>query len=235
MKKNIMWIIIILFSVNVFAQNESVTTLENKLTILKKELAKAKEKIDIIEDSIKIVISEINAERIELNKSKGFICETVTITLSNMRDEPNIDGALIVVIPHKSKIKVINNEGNSYWKVMYNDYIGYVNEVSIAKTPEMKEVISVYDENLKKENERYKIENKNRVQNDLEKRFGKENASRISRHMIWIGMTSDMAAASIGSPIKINRTTGSWGIHEQWVYHSRYLYFENGKLTSWQD
>ena len=174
MNKNIMWIIIILFSVNVFAQNESVTTLENKLTILKKELAKVKEKIDIIEDSIKIVESDINAERVKLNKSKGFICETVTITRSNMRDEPSINGALIVVIPHKSKIKVINYEGNSYWQVMYNDFLGYVNEVSIAKTPEMKEVISVMMKILKKKTRdiklRIKIVSKMTLKKGLEKK-----------------------------------------------------------------
>ena len=33
----------------------------------------------------------------------------------------------------------------------------------------------------------------------------------------------------------INKTVGSWGIHEQWIYSSHFLYFENGILTSWQD
>ena len=34
-----------------------------------------------------------------------------------------------------------------------------------------------------------------------------------------------------------NRSVGSWGIHEQWVYRSYdlYVYFENGILTSWQN
>jgi hypothetical protein len=34
----------------------------------------------------------------------------------------------------------------------------------------------------------------------------------------------------------INKTTGAWGIHEQWVYGmGQYLYFENGKLTTIQN
>ena len=37
-----------------------------------------------------------------------------------------------------------------------------------------------------------------------------------------------------GAPDHINTTTGSYGTHEQWVYDDRYLYFENGTLTSRQ-
>jgi hypothetical protein len=48
-------------------------------------------------------------------------------------------------------------------------------------------------------------------------------------------MTSAMALASWGEPNKVNRTVGKWGVNEQWVYDDTYLYFENGKLTSWQD
>lgn len=50
-------------------------------------------------------------------------------------------------------------------------------------------------------------------------------------------MTDKMAKASLGNPDDINKSTGSWGVHEQWVYSKKdiYLYFENGKLTSIQD
>jgi hypothetical protein len=53
-------------------------------------------------------------------------------------------------------------------------------------------------------------------------------------------MTKDEVVASWGNPYDINRTVGSWGVHEQWVYgenisNRKYYYFENGVLTSWQD
>ncbi len=50
-------------------------------------------------------------------------------------------------------------------------------------------------------------------------------------------MTSDMAVESLGKPSEINKSVGSWGVHEQWNYiiYNAYLYFENGKLTSWQE
>jgi len=69
---------------------------------------------------------------------------------------------------------------------------------------------------------------------------------------ILIGMTKEQVLASRGQPYKINKTTGEWGVHEQWVMvmHTygitgvygidnkakqyAYIYFENGKVTSWQ-
>jgi len=59
----------------------------------------------------------------------------------------------------------------------------------------------------------------------------------IARGQVFLGMSTAEAMASWGIPADINRTVGSWGVHEQWVYSHRnaYLYFKNGKLTSWQD
>ena len=47
-------------------------------------------------------------------------------------------------------------------------------------------------------------------------------------------MTTEMALIAFGQPTEINETVGSWGNHQQWVYNSTYLYFENGKLASYQ-
>jgi DNA-binding transcriptional MerR regulator len=54
---------------------------------------------------------------------------------------------------------------------------------------------------------------------------------------VKIGMTAaDARICGWGNPSDINRTTGSWGTHEQWVYGTRnYLYFENGILRSIQN
>ncbi len=50
-----------------------------------------------------------------------------------------------------------------------------------------------------------------------------------------IGQTTTVVRRNMGSPDDINRSVGRWGVHEQWVYGNKYLYFENGILTSWQD
>lgn len=53
----------------------------------------------------------------------------------------------------------------------------------------------------------------------------------------YIGMTKEQAKNSTwGEPNKINKTTTAYGIHEQWVYNDfKYLYFDNGYLTSIQE
>lgn len=77
----------------------------------------------------------------------------------------------------------------------------------------------------------------------LSKKYGKFNAKLIIEGRVLIGWTKDMCRESWGSPHDINTITGSWGVHEQWVYeysfsdsYSMYcLYFENGILTTIQD
>ena len=60
---------------------------------------------------------------------------------------------------------------------------------------------------------------------------------------IRIGMTADEVVKEWGKPYRSNQSIGIYGSHEQWVYVSRcysgnypqyYLYFDGGKLTSWQ-
>lgn len=52
-----------------------------------------------------------------------------------------------------------------------------------------------------------------------------------------IGMTEEQAILVWGRPIRTNRTVTRGGVREQWVYGSSgpFVYFENGRLTAWQD
>lgn len=59
---------------------------------------------------------------------------------------------------------------------------------------------------------------------------------------VFIGMSQTGAQCSWGLPYSINRTTFSFGVHEQWVYvsgpyniPSSFLYFEDGRLTAIQN
>jgi|TARA_B110000503_G_scaffold15302_1_gene21341 hypothetical protein len=61
-------------------------------------------------------------------------------------------------------------------------------------------------------------------------------AKRIINEKYFLGMTDEMARDSLGRPKDINRSVGSWGVHEQWIYsNDLLLYFENGILTSYQN
>ena len=67
-------------------------------------------------------------------------------------------------------------------------------------------------------------------------RFAKAEKARKKKEGVSIGMSQqDALDSSWGRPNKVNRTTGSWGVHEQWVYDGGYLYFEDGTLTSIQN
>lgn len=70
----------------------------------------------------------------------------------------------------------------------------------------------------------------------LTKKYGRTNAKKIIDGYVVIGFSKKMCEEAWGEPNSINKTIGSWGTHEQWVYGSgSYLYFENGKLTSIQN
>lgn len=62
----------------------------------------------------------------------------------------------------------------------------------------------------------------------------------IRNKNVVIGMTAEQVRLSIGKPTTVNRTVTAAGVREQWVYRSslyntRYIYLENGVVTSWQD
>ncbi len=76
-----------------------------------------------------------------------------------------------------------------------------------------------------------------KIERIMEKYDCSENiATLISRGQVRIGMTAEQCRASWGRPNDINRSTGTWGVHEQWCYGGHnYLYFEDGILTSIQN
>ena len=69
----------------------------------------------------------------------------------------------------------------------------------------------------------------------LTKKYGKATAEEIMQGYVRIGWNKEKCTESWGKPKSVNTTTGSWGVHEQWVYGDSYLYFENGVLTAIQN
>lgn len=72
------------------------------------------------------------------------------------------------------------------------------------------------------------------------KKYGVKYGTIMATGVVALGMTTKMVKELYGEATSINRTVGNWGVHEQWVYErpamkTEYYYFENGKLTSWQD
>lgn len=89
--------------------------------------------------------------------------------------------------------------------------------------------------------ERYKIDinNKTITGNEYETYYYESNNLYFPEKLKEpkIGMTkTEVENSTWGKPNKINKTTTAYGTREQWLYgNGRYLYFENGKLTSIQN
>ena len=71
----------------------------------------------------------------------------------------------------------------------------------------------------------------------LEERIAKAEKAAKRKEGVRLGMSEeDVLASSWGRPESVNRSIGTWGTHEQWVYgDGNYLYFRNGVLTSIQN
>ena len=63
------------------------------------------------------------------------------------------------------------------------------------------------------------------------------SAARANNPGVRLGMRAEqvMNKTNWGPPDSVNRTITKSGVHEQWVYRSGFLYFENGALTAIQD
>lgn len=106
----------------------------------------------------------------------------------------------------------------------FNKYTAYNNQLKAAA--KAKAEAAAKQAAIERENYRKSIIN----------RYGEQVGNAILSGNVLIGMTSTQCREAWGSPKTINRTTSRYGVREQWVYAgSRYLYFENGILTTIQD
>lgn len=73
------------------------------------------------------------------------------------------------------------------------------------------------------------------------RKYGKKTARAIMEHEVYVGMTSDAALLSWGTPAKKNTNTINDVVNEQWIYPSatanknRYIYLANGKVLRWDE
>lgn len=122
---------------------------------------------------------------------------------------------------------------NLFWKITFNGQTGYIRDFH---TSQSNEIISFKLDLDKKDNLTQKRADSIRFAG-LKNTWGAVIAKRIVNKEYWIGMSDEMCRKSLGFPDHINTSEGSWGTHEQWIYRKpteKYLYFENGKLTSYQ-
>lgn len=205
---------------------------QKQVTILTTELNK-------IDDSIKKYSSVIN--RLELNETfnSGFYVKTNNNN-ATIYNSPSVAGLALTKVNAGDSILVFNWYEKPFCKVKYHDYTGFMSTYYLEDNELLKSLISSRAALQTKGSSLTSIMKNVPVDtsrlNSLTKKYDGNIAWKIIRHEYWIGMTTEMARDSLGSPADINKSIGSWGIHEQWVYsHEVYLYFENDKLTSYQN
>lgn len=217
----------------VFSQNKDlINDYSNKKIKIEK-------KISVLQDSIKFIneqIDKLNRDKI-INENKNITTKTTIKENAKIR-ETNSPLANIIFTAKKEENVLVLDYDSDYFKVCLDNICGYVNSLWIKKNEDMEKMIIVKNailENIRikaqKEEEKRSIAEKQK----LIKKYGQNTYNELMSGKIWLGMTDSMAVISVGNPKEVNRTVGSWGVHEQWVYTNFYLYFENGKLTSYQD
>jgi hypothetical protein len=141
-------------------------------------------------------------------------------------------------------LRILRDEGSNretwvykYSRFSYSSY-GKKYYVTLKKS----EVIRVETERNRTRRKHREAEAKaHRKHREAKKEYIKNHPERsrfialMEKEKIVIGMNKQEVKFSWGEPRDINRTVTTYGVHEQWVYDSSYLYFEGDKLTSWQD
>lgn len=240
--KKVAFFFILMLNINAYSQN--TTKLQKQIDSLKVIRLDYQNKIE----KVNSLISELENKKIisDLGKNESL---KYTVTSENVKiREADYSASNIKFSPKiGEEIELIDfNNTTQYWKVSYKNSFGYLNDVFIGQTLEVKNFKkgliaknTLKDEEQKKLNAKRQAEQtavqKERRKKDLINIYGTEIATKILAGKIWLGMTSEMTKESWGSPDKNNRTVGTWGVHEQWIYGDTYVYFENGILTSWQD
>jgi hypothetical protein len=242
MKK--VFLILMIISVNANSQESSVEIIT--LTLKKKEFLK---KIENLNDSIKSLdfkISTITSEKV-MNKDSEAPLIGRAKKDARLKSTPSLFGEEILKLNEGTQIVVLDVEQDDYLKVRVGSINGFISDMWLKWDEGINNFIAFRKKEIEKlaKTELHRKNNEETKKDELaakknEKlaiaKYGVTTYKKLKDGYYWIGMTKDMATIALGEANDINRTVGSWGVHEQWMYTNNfYLYFENGKLTSYQN
>jgi hypothetical protein len=228
------YIIFLIFLIPSKSYSQDVVKLQKSLDSLKVLKETYQQKIlEISNESLRI---EKIIARVKFEESKGEAFRARFTTGIYLAPE----GMFLKTLKEGSLVKVID-QAEKYYKISYNDITGWVIQAMLISESEFKADSISRIAKTKANAEKLKAQKTLQSNQQAEaranilKKYGITDGQKILNKKIWLGMTDDMARLSWGKPSDINRSVGSWGVHEQWIYGNTYLYFENGILTSWQD
>jgi hypothetical protein len=140
-----------------------------------------------------------------------------------------------------------NAQNNEFVDTMYE-----YSELYSGSTPKVEELADLREKYLRIHSKVLKLMENNKISSDemsiitekldniIERRTADATTadSKAKGYIeAYIGMTAEELrnSKSWGEPNRINRTTTASGVREQWVYYGRYVYLEDGIVTSIQE
>lgn len=135
-------------------------------------------------------------------------------------ERQKVDSNESIELPNKTKLKCIDiavniGEDGPAFAVLENEQYGKI-KGEITKNQKLHMFISLSD------------------YNGYLKKYGTKFGRCVAEGEIVIGMNKNMVKDAWGDPDHVFTTQGTYGVHEQWVYGTRYIYFKNGIVTSKQ-
>ena len=217
-----------------FSFNQSIEEIQTKIDSLKIEKLELERQLNHLSNEIS-ELQQFKLTKIKENEFKTGVA-IFTKQKTNLYEERGTWTKTIATIPPLMTLLAYDFK-NNYYFVEYDTLNGYVFCLDIETIEQKNKRIE--KEQIKKQNQIQKeLATQNELRerkNSLVRKYGEVNGEKIFNGKIWLGMTKEMVIDSWGQPRDINKSVGSWGVHEQWVYYNSYLYFRNGKLTSWQN
>lgn len=179
--------------------------------------------------------SQLNEIKLSSQDGETYVCTMGTSLYSDFSFKDKICNVV-----RGDKVKVIEILEDKF-KVYYNDHVGYVLIAGFKSEALLTAEKNDKEEGFKRKEEaqrQFDEETKraaDKIKNDLIKKYGTTTGLKIYLGEIWIGMTKQMLLDSKGYPKNINKTVNTVGVHEQWVYETKFVYLDNDIVTSWQE
>ena len=230
--KKLLIVILFLSYLSSLAGNVRIEELKIEADKLKKSI---KQKSDSL-SSIEMEILELETDEFlkDQDKDDGYKFEGIVRNSVDITETDVTFSKVVGNVKKGQKVTLLDYVCGSYL-IECGTTKGYILDSDLlSPTDEMLDFIA--DCELKHEMNDFEKKEES-LRKELNKKFSKEITEKLINGYYWIGMTDIMALISLGAPDKTNRTVGTWGVKEQWIYRDNdlYLYFKNGKLESYRN
>jgi len=231
-----------------FLEQLTISKKEDSIKHRKDSIINIKNRIKRKNDSILNVTKKKRIDSIKLyivQYASDSLLKVIIKKGAHLKTQSNLVSDVIYTFKKDEEIMVLDYL-NGYYYICSNLRCGYVSKLFFMTNSLISDDI---DNPLMAELKRIKEkETRDKLLIELEqkriirekeyiKKYGKYTYEKLRNGQYWLGMSDEMARISLGDPDDINRSVGTWGVHEQWIYreYNLYIYFENGKLTSYQN